>query len=98
MRPRRDHSNISDIVKRVRRFSQLDLLAGISLLASQLDEEPGRVKRLTRNDRIGGISYPRHIVVSTHGLAALSRIVLANGNKWPIVAPSMDDVVLLEGV
>lgn len=96
MRPRNDHSSITDIVKRVRRFNQLELLERISLLASQLDEEPARAKQFIRHDKVGRLSFPRRIIVSTHCLTALAKIVLGNGNKWPLSSPSMDDVIFLE--
>ncbi len=96
MRHRRDHSNIKDIVKRIRKFDRLNLLANISRIAAKLDNEPGRSKRLTRIDRVGPFEYPRHIYVSSHGLASLTRLVLAHGNEWARGPSSTDDIILLE--
>ena len=46
---------------------------------------------------VSGIALPpQNIALTTHGLAALTKVVLAHGNKWEMRLPAFEDVVKLQ--
>lgn len=90
------HSNIQDIVRAVRKFNYRKLLGTINRLAVKLDHEPGRAKVVQWPGRLGRFTFPQQVVIATHSLAALAKVVLGHGNQWESQTPSAKDVIFLQ--
>lgn len=91
-----DHASLNEIIGLVRKYSQRELLVLIATQAASLDKLPGRHLKFQRNRKLGSYNYVQVSYMATHGLAALTRIVLAHGNKWSRRIPIVEDLVLLE--
>ena len=85
-----------DIISRSRRYGRRELLMAISKASSTLFDKPGRVHSFTFQRQVGSFSIREMSHLSTHGLTALTRIVLAHGNQWKSNEPTVNQLVLLE--
>lgn len=88
---------ISDLIKEVRPFSRRGLLERIANVAATLDKEPRRIQMLkwpkvVRGTRLRDID----VLLATHNLEALTKLVLAHGNKWSNKLPEFGDIVRLQ--
>jgi len=74
--------HIKDIIKIVKRYGCREALISIGQLAAELHDQKRRFKQVTWVDSVGGYPTKKNIVVATHLLAALARVVLAHGNRY----------------
>lgn len=91
-----NHSQLAAIIRQIKNFGCRELLAAINRFAVVLESEPGRLKTIQWPGRIGGYPFPQQIVVATHLLAGLAKVVLAHGNQWASAAPTAKDVIFLQ--
>ena len=94
--PMTTHSDIHDIIRQIRKYDPTAMLAGISSLAAEVDDEPGRMVAVEFTRHIGGYPMRQQVFITTHGLAALTRVVLRHGQKWAKNRPTRRTVIALQ--
>lgn len=88
--------SISSIVADLRKFGLRETLGIISQIAVKLWDYPGRHYEIKGPGKRGKYVFPDRVVVSTHSLAGLARIVLGSGFAFKSDVPTVEDVVYLQ--
>lgn len=89
-------STTQRIVSQLRKFHARKLLGGINRIAVALEKEPGRVKMIPWPKIIFGRQASVNIAVTTHGLAALAKFVIAHGSEHSGSKPGARDIIYLQ--